>query len=119
MPRAWIRAPAPSPVPGPTTTRGRSGADVFVVDSNPNPRDQVTDFSLAEGDRLDFSRLIPGASGDLYEQGYMRLVNVTLSGVDYLEVQIDSNGGGDSYQRAILLQDVTADQLSGTEFYFT
>jgi Ca2+-binding RTX toxin-like protein len=104
---------------GQDTLRGRSGADVFVVDSQPNPRDQVTDFALAEGDRLDLSLIIPGATGDLYQQGFLRLVEVTISGTDYLEVQIDRDGGGDAFQRAILLQDVTADQISGTEFYFT
>ena len=72
------------------TLTGGGDADVFVFRSFANGRVTVTDFSVPDGDVIDFSRL-PASSG-AYAHNYLKLVAVT-NGYE-LRTDLDGNGSG-------------------------
>ncbi|WP_415715755.1 DUF5801 repeats-in-toxin domain-containing protein [Roseibium sp.] len=85
---------------------GGAGNDTYVWDSLSEVGDTITDFDVssdgdADDDRLDLGALLDdvfGGSGAMVAEavatGYVR---VTQSGVDPAVVEVDSDGGGDSW----------------------
>ena len=58
---------------GNETLRGNGGADLFIVSDVNSGNDTIEDFSTTEGDALDISRVLIGASGQL--TNYVQLSN--------------------------------------------
>ncbi|MEM7641564.1 MAG: type I secretion C-terminal target domain-containing protein, partial [Pseudomonadota bacterium] len=74
--------------------RGGAGADTFVFTTADlaAPGDDLKDFSLAQGDALEFQGLLTGFDGsDL--SGHVEIVAQGTLGA----IQIDADGGGDSF----------------------
>ena len=96
---------------GSDTLYGGGGADTFIFEAASafSDVDTIEDFVYGQGDTLDISDLISGFSGNVSE--YVQLVN---SGSDTL-VQVDSNGGADSFQTIAELSNVT--DLDATLLY--
>ena len=107
------------------TMTGGAGADTFVYNQNsfsdPSNRDVITDFTIAEGDKLDFSDLsmdfaIYGSASDLQSSGHAEAVWVDSSG-DTL-VRLDYNGDGTA-EMEILLTGVTHTSLTTDHIIFS
>lgn len=100
---------------GADTLTGGAGADSFVFLALPERGDTITDFSVAQGDRLDLSGLF-GAGLDTQAQltggGYLRFVNLSGGGV---RVQVDLDGGGDAWTGLATLSGLTTAALGGAE----
>ena len=58
---------------GNETLRGNGGADLFIISDVNSGNDTIEDFSTIEGDALDISRVLTGASGQL--TNYVQLSN--------------------------------------------
>ncbi|MCK0169430.1 type I secretion C-terminal target domain-containing protein, partial [Jannaschia sp. S6380] len=74
--------------------RGGAGADTFVFDADAvaAPGDDLKDFNLGEGDRLEFRDILTGFDGsDL--SGHLRIVAQGTVG----RLEIDTDGGGDAF----------------------
>jgi hypothetical protein len=76
---------------GDDSLTGLGGADRFVILGTGDGNDIITDFTTAEGDALDLSRVLKGSSKLLSD--YLK---VTPSGSDLL-VSVDSNGDGSGF----------------------
>lgn len=82
--------------PGNNRLSGGGGRDVFVFNSSATGTNVIADFSVSDGDVLDFSGLLQGSSIDLAD--YVRLqflgtstrvdVSVRGEGADYTDLQI-------------------------------
>ena len=79
-----------APAAGSATLRGGEGADFFQFRHFQSGRVGVVDFSPAQGDVLDLTRL--PASSDRYAHLYLRLA--TTAGTPELQVDLDGNGIG-------------------------
>ncbi|WP_165982447.1 CAP domain-containing protein [Dankookia rubra] len=87
---------------------GGTGADRFVFLGIGDRCDAITDFSATGGDRLDLDAVFPaGPHGGqaLLDGGYVRF----LAGNGLVRVQVDADGGGDSWVTL-----TTLNGLSGT-----
>ena len=78
----------------PDTLRGGAGADTFVFLSDDliAPGDDLKDFRLAEGDRLEFRDMFTGYDGSDIS-GFVRIVTQGTLG----RVEVDLDGGGDDF----------------------
>ncbi|WP_281826331.1 family 16 glycosylhydrolase [Jannaschia rubra] len=79
---------------GADVLRGGEGADTFVftMDDVLTPGDDLKDFDLSQGDRLEFRDILSGFDGsDL--SGHIRIVNQGTLG----RIEIDADGGGDDF----------------------
>ena len=86
---------------------GGAGGDRFAFFSTAEGGDIVTDFETGPGgDAIDLSVIAirNGWRGDMFVGGYVTLVQ---SGADTL-VQVDANGGGDSYVTLAILRNIGA-----------
>ncbi|MDO9708335.1 CAP domain-containing protein [Paracraurococcus lichenis] len=95
---------------GADSIAGGTGADSFVYLVAGDRGDAITDFSVAEGDRLDVAGLFPAgphAGQALLDGGYLRFVQTT-GGV---RVQMDADGGGDAWVTLVTLNGQTASAL--------
>ena len=82
---------------------GQSGADTFVFDDIASS-DNVQDFNLSEGDKLDVSDLISGY--DPLSDAISDFVQITESGSNsYLSV--DADGGADNFFQVAYLYNTT------------
>ena len=77
---------------GTNSLRGNAGADWFVFTDTAAGLDTIQDFSVAEGDVIDLSRLVVGSNE--YVESYLRLdVGVTSAPV----LRVDASGKGIAY----------------------
>jgi Ca2+-binding RTX toxin-like protein len=94
---------------GADTLTGGAGNDRFVYDNVNEGGDKITDFG--KGDVIDIGDLLQGCcihgGQDAVNGGFVRFVQ---SGGDTV-VQVDQNGGGNSYQTLVVLQGVSAASL--------
>ncbi len=85
---------------------GHSGADTFVFEaaSAYNERDNVKDFSLTDGDKIDLSDLLAGYDpiADLITD----FVQITDNGT-HSYVAVDADGGADNFQQVAQLSAIT------------
>ena len=85
---------------------GQSGADTFVFESSSalSASDNIQDFNLAEGDKLDVSDLLSGY--DPLTDAISDFVQITESGSSsYLSV--DADGGADNFVQVTYLYNAT------------
>ena len=94
---------------GPDILRGHGGADVFVYQSRDDGNDVLEDFSLAEGDAIDLSRLLAGSSSSLSDY-----VRITRAGTNSL-VGISVAGSGLNYTDLVLT--VRGPELANADLY--
>jgi Ca2+-binding RTX toxin-like protein len=87
---------------------GGAGSDRFVYMNMKEAGDVITDFGGGDVIDLSIMAIQLGWRGDLFENGYVRFVQ---SGANTL-VQVDSNGGGDSFGTLATLINVKASSLS-------
>jgi Ca2+-binding RTX toxin-like protein len=91
---------------------GGYGRDRFAYHSLAEAGDRITDFhGGVGGDILDLSVLAAKygwGGGDPFANGYLRFVQ---AGED-VQVQVDSNGGGDAFTTLVTLENVHASELS-------
>lgn len=85
---------------------GNSGADTFVFEANSAflDLDNVKDFDLTEGDKLDLSDLL--VSYDPIVDLITDFVQITDNGV-HSYVSVDTDGGADNFQQIAQLSSVT------------
>ncbi len=97
--------------PGPDRQQGGAGADSFALADLDGTVDEILDFDLAEGDRLDVGALGQAAldAGAALDQ----VVGLEITAAGTL-VGIDPAGGGD-FQPVALLRGVRIEQLSDRE----
>jgi hypothetical protein len=84
---------------------GGSGADIFVSLAGDlgTGRDNIRDFSLAEGDVFDLGDLfVVTPTGELSD--YIRLVNYAKR----TDLLVDTDGGGDSFQQVATLSNTSS-----------
>lgn len=84
------------PAPGKSTLTGGAGADLFLFRSFDSGRATLADFTPAEGDVLDLSRMPAQAGG--YAHNYLRLVAVTNG----YELQVALGGAGSGFTNLAL-----------------
>ncbi|WP_342116889.1 type I secretion C-terminal target domain-containing protein [Pseudoduganella sp. OTU4001] len=102
------------------TLTGGGGADTFVFKpqfSGGKSTQVITDFSVADGDSLDLTALLPSGllSNPFGAAGYLKLEQV---GADTV-VWFDRNGAADlssGFVKVVTLQGVLASQLTGANF---
>jgi hypothetical protein len=100
---------------GADSLTGNTGADMFVIRSLAEGGDRITDFSRSSGDRLDLADLFDslGYNGtNPVTDGYLRAVQSGSS----VNIQIDSDGGANSFVTLVTLQNVSVSSL-GTDYY--
>lgn len=96
---------------GSDTLSGGAGRDRFVYLDAKEAGDVILDFAAGpDGDVIDLAAMAfrNGWQGDLFKGGYVRFVQ---SGSDTL-VQVDSNGGADSFTTFATLSNVATQNLS-------
>jgi hypothetical protein len=76
--------------PGNDILRGNGGADLFVLATQHDGNDSIEDFSLAENDRIDLSRVLSGSSSQISD--YLQVISF---GADTL-ININFTGAGAS-----------------------
>lgn len=82
--------------PGRDTLRGNGGSDLFVITGIGDGNDLIEDFSVAEHDVLDLTRVLTGAS-----EALTNFVKLTVSGTNTL-VGINFSGSGGIYTNMIV-----------------
>ena len=91
---------------------GGAGPDRFAFTAANHGGDTVTDFSLADGDRLDL-RGVFATAGQNYAKlaagGFVKATAVS-GGV---QISVDANGGGDGYVSLVTLKGLTVAGLGG------
>ena len=95
--------------------KGGNGADVFVF-SDESGKDTVADFSLPNGDKLDFSEIFNSTPGDAIGDGYVEFVQDGSDTRVYVDLDGDDGGGGRT-QIATLL-DETASAITNDDLIF-
>lgn len=98
---------------------GGAEADVAVLTDPKGDADHWIDFSTAEGDYIDIASVTDNQiAKDPFAEGFARLVDITLkNGEAAVAVEIDANGGGDEYERLLILHGQTVASLSGYELF--
>ena len=69
---------------GKDTLRGNGGADLFIIPGTDSGNETIEDFKVADGDALDISRVLQGASAQL--TNYLQLTTVgtnSLLGINF------------------------------------
>ena len=91
---------------------GGAGGDIFrVTELGDDNLDHIMDFDGTE-DVIDLSALIQGAIGDVTDLGDVGdFVSVESDGAD-TTIKVDSDGGGDSFEAAAVLEGVQTDLSS-------
>jgi uncharacterized delta-60 repeat protein len=94
---------------GADTLTGGTGIDIFDYNALTDAGDTITDFTAgAGGDKLDIDTLLTAlgyGGADPIAAGYVQLLQAGA----HTQVNIDSNGGGDSFATTLItLQNVTA-----------
>ncbi|MEO1681229.1 MAG: G8 domain-containing protein [Pseudomonadota bacterium] len=94
---------------GSDVLRGKSGSDFFVFDAEDigTGRDNIQDFSIAEGDVLDLSGVFGEMAGPL--EDYLR---ITATGKK-ANLYVDVDGGGDSFEHIAVFSDTNSLTVSG------
>lgn len=92
---------------------GGDGADRVTLQAGKIDADLWHDFSIFEKDTIDLSKFVSGTITDPYGAGYARLVQLA----DGVAVEIDRDGGGDNFQRMVLLQGQTLSTLDGYDLF--
>lgn len=80
------------------TLYGGAGADIFVFGATTaiGNSDNISDFSLSQGDKIDISNVLYPAYSDPVTQALTDFVRITDNGIDsFLSVDVD--GGGDNF----------------------
>jgi hypothetical protein len=100
---------------GADTLTGGIGGDNFVYNTNRDGIDRITDFTVAQGDRLDFRGLATslGQTGqNLISQGYLSFVNSGSNAI----VRLDQDGAGSIFvpRSYITVNGITASTLNQT-----
>ena len=90
---------------GSDTLTGGAGNDRFVFSNTNEGIDTITDFG--KGDVIDVSDILPGSVDDGHEAVSGGFVRFLQSGGDTL-VQVDRNGGADSFQTLAVLKGIAA-----------
>jgi VCBS repeat-containing protein len=102
---------------GSDTLTGGDGNDIFDYNSFADADDTITDFSEAEGDKLDLHDLLTliGAPDHMsaFDDGYLKLAQV---GDDTLVQFGDGTGSADSFQTLVTLSGVTLTSIDTTDF---
>ena len=82
---------------------GGEGADTFVffADTAFNETDEIWDFSLAQGDKIDLSDLLQNF--DASTDSLSDFVSLTQSGWKHALLSVDIDGGGDNFQAVALV----------------
>lgn len=89
---------------------GGLGADRFVIRSVNEGSDTIESFFKNQGDKLDLSQLFSGVgySGpDPFADGHLRTVQVGAN----VRVDVDTDGGGNSYVSVATIQNITTSTL--------
>ena len=102
---------------GNDTLSGGSGSDVYVLDSSGG--DQINDFSLADGDRIDLSRVVAqfthySLGSNPFADGHLRLAQGASGAV--LEVDLDGATGTGNFSNLAVLKGAQAATLDGSSF---
>jgi Ca2+-binding RTX toxin-like protein len=98
---------------GTNTLSGGEGADVFsfsAIDAFTGV-DTITDFNIADGDKIDISDILEGY--DPVSSAISDFVQIFDGGQDTF-ITVDANGGADNYQFMVIVQGttgITSDQL--------
>jgi Ca2+-binding RTX toxin-like protein len=102
---------------GSDTLTGGDGNDIFDYNSFADADDTITDFSEAEGDKLDLHDLLTliGAPDHMsaFDDGYLKLAQL---GDDTLVQFGDGTGSADSFQTLVTLSGVTLTSIDTTDF---
>lgn len=96
---------------GADSLAGGTGADRFVFLGLGDAGDAVTDFALAEGDRLDLGAIFtagPHAGQALLDGGYVRFLQMSYG----VRVQVDADGGGNAWVTLATLNGLSAAALT-------
>jgi Ca2+-binding RTX toxin-like protein len=92
---------------------GGLGADRFAFLALGERGDTISDFKVADGDRLDLRGLFGGGAGQKYAElsagGFVKAAAVA-GGV---QVSVDADGGADGYVALVTLQGLTVAALGG------
>jgi Ca2+-binding RTX toxin-like protein len=94
---------------GNDTMTGGAGADHFIFGASNNGTDLITDFHVAEGDRLDLHALLGGIStslATLEAGGYLKLQQTGVT----VQVLVDPHGGAKAY---VDLVDLPGNTIAG------
>jgi len=92
---------------GENTLTGGEGADTFVL-ADLDIADIITDYSYEEGDMVDLSALLDGASESTnVADNLENFVRVTAEG-DEASLEVDVAGGGDAFTKIATLQGIGA-----------
>jgi hypothetical protein len=84
---------------GNDTLNGGPGADSFVYSSPSQSGDQITGFNANQGDRLDFSQLLQGATASNIDN----FVQFTPAAGSNVAVSVDADGPGSNFAPAHFL----------------
>jgi len=98
---------------------GGAGTDVARLRYAKEDADHWFDFSVAEGDIVDISWVTGGkVVTDPVAEGFARLLDITLAGGEAaVAVEIDADGGGDQFERLLILRGQSVAALSGYEIF--
>jgi hypothetical protein len=96
---------------------GGAGADTFKWIQGETGADVISDFSVSEGDKLDFSAIV-GNTGPatLSTAVTANSVNYYQDGTDNTIVKIDTDGDASTVELQVTLSGVTASSLSAGDF---
>lgn len=84
---------------------GKGGSDLFeITDLASSGRHKIR--NLDTDDVVDLSALLSAGASATNHDGHVRLVALSWSGGAHMDLQVDQNGGGNSWQTAARLQDV-------------
>ncbi len=98
---------------------GGADHDVAVLTDPKGDADHWLDLSTADGDFIDIALVTnQQVAKDPFAEGFARLVDITMeNGESAVAVEIDANGGGDEYERLLILHGQTVACLSGYELF--
>jgi len=84
---------------GDDTLRGNGGSDLFLITGPNDGNDTIEDFNVGEGDSIDISRVLQGAS--FYVTNYVQVTNEGTN--SYLNINFQGSGAGFTNMRIALL----------------
>ncbi len=89
--------------------KGGGGADVFVFSAE-SGKDTIADFSLPNGDKLDFSDFFNSTPSDAIGDGYVEFVQSGADTKVYVDLDGDSGSGGRTEIATLLAETASAIQ---------
>ena len=98
---------------------GGEGRDAVMLRQPKGDADHWVDFSMAEGDYIDIYHMDGAATAKGQPgEGFVRLLDVRLEdGTEAVAVEVDSDGGGDHYERLLYLHDQKVVDLEGYDLF--